>query len=35
MSSSNEEEKSTLYDNEHYVYVVLDAQPKIALIGLV
>jgi hypothetical protein len=32
-TSSNKEDKSTLFDNEQYVYVVLDAVPGIALIG--
>jgi hypothetical protein len=32
-TSSNKEDRSTLFDNEQYVYVVLDAVPGIALIG--
>jgi hypothetical protein len=32
-TSSNKEEKNTLFDNEHFVYVVLEAIPGIALIG--
>jgi integrin alpha 8 len=32
-SSSNKEDKRTMFDNENFVYVVLDAMPSIALIG--
>ena len=31
--SSNKEEKGTLFDNEYFVYVALDASPDLALIG--
>ncbi|CAF0823367.1 unnamed protein product [Brachionus calyciflorus] len=33
VTSSNKEDQMTMFDNEHYVYVVLDAIPKLALIG--
>ena len=32
-SSSNREDKKTLFDNENFVYVVLDALPSVTLIG--
>lgn len=34
MTSSNKEENQTTFDNEYFVYVVLDATPDLALIGL-
>ena len=33
--SSNKEDKKTLFDNENFVYVNLDASPDVTLIGLI
>jgi hypothetical protein len=33
VTSSNNEDKNTLFDNENHVFVVLDALPGLTLIG--